>query len=62
MTEGRMTHPDPLIDEVRARRRALLAEQGGDLGTLYAAIRRLQSTHPEKIGRLRRTSAQPGSR
>ncbi len=42
--------PDPLIDEVRERRRQLWAEHDNDPGRILEAIRRLQAEHPEKIG------------
>lgn len=41
--------PDPLIDEVRERRRQLWAEYGNDLDKVYEAIKRLQAQHPEKL-------------
>ena len=42
-------YPDPLIDEVRERRRALFADLGNDLRKLFEAVRRRQARHPEKI-------------
>ena len=41
--------PDPLIDEVRERRRQLWAEYDNDLNKVYEAIKRLQAEHPEKM-------------
>ena len=41
--------PDPLIDEVRERRRKVFEENGATLDGLFEAIRRLQEGHPEKI-------------
>ena len=40
---------DPLIDEVRARRRALLESCGNDLNRLLERIEQLQRQHPEKL-------------
>jgi hypothetical protein len=42
-------YPDPLIDEVRQRRRELLAEYGNDLGKLFEAIQKIEAEHPEKV-------------
>ena len=39
---------DPLIDEVRARRRRLVREHGG-LSGWVAHLRREQEKHPEKL-------------
>lgn len=41
--------PDPLIDEVRERRRALLAAYNNDFGKLVEAIRAIEREHPEKV-------------
>jgi hypothetical protein len=49
MTQREENYPDPLIDEVRERRRRLLARHGGDLQKLYEELRRLQEEHPEKV-------------
>jgi hypothetical protein len=43
--------PDPLIDEVRERRRQLWAHYDNDLNKVDEAIKRLQAQHPEKLGR-----------
>lgn len=48
---------DPLIDEVRERRRDLLAAYDYDLGKFHEAIRRAQAEHPEKMGDHRRIRA-----
>ncbi len=40
---------DPLIDEVRERRRQFWAEYDNDLDKVYEAIRRFQAQHPEKL-------------
>jgi hypothetical protein len=45
---------DPLIDEVRARRAALLARHGNDLRSLLESIRRLQESHPHLVMEARR--------
>lgn len=41
--------PDPLIDEVRERRRQLWAKYDNDINKVYEAIKRLQEQHPEKL-------------
>jgi hypothetical protein len=51
------TPPDPLIDEVRARRQALLAACGMDLRVLGRRIQELQAQHPELVIDRRRTRA-----
>ncbi len=43
--------PDPLIDEVRERRRKVFDACDNDIQKLYEAIQRLQAKHPEKIVR-----------
>ena len=48
---------DPLIDEVRQRRRELLASYDNDLDKLLEAIQKLQSSHPEKVVDRRRLKA-----
>jgi hypothetical protein len=40
---------DPLIDEVRERRRQIWEECGRDLQKLYERIQQLQEQHPEKL-------------
>jgi hypothetical protein len=40
---------DPLLDEVRQRRRDLYTRYGNDLNKVAQAIRELQSQHPEKV-------------
>ncbi len=40
---------DPLIDDVRRRRRELFAKYGNDLQKLGEAIQRRQAEHPDKI-------------
>ena len=49
MTSTEEKYTDPLIDEVRERRRLLLARHGNDLERLYDAIRALQAQHPGKV-------------
>lgn len=38
---------DPLIDEVRQRRREMMQEHGNDLRKLFDAIQRRQAEHPQ---------------
>lgn len=54
MNDREKTFSDPLIDEVRQRRRELFQDMGGDLKKLTAAIERLQAEHPEKVVDLRK--------
>lgn len=49
MTRTEEKYTDPLLDEVRERRRLLLARHGNDLEKLYEAILVLQAEHPEKV-------------
>jgi len=42
-------YEDPLIDEVRERRRRLLEEHDNDLSKLFETVRKIQAEHPEKI-------------
>ncbi len=49
-TPRALERPDPLIDEVRARRSAVLAALGNDLQRYFEAIRELEAQHPEKVG------------
>ncbi|MFQ5489138.1 MAG: hypothetical protein ACE5GE_00340 [Phycisphaerae bacterium] len=50
--------PDPLIDEVRLRRRELFESCENDLDELARRIRECEAQHPEKVGdpRTRSTS------
>ena len=50
---------DPLIEEVRQRRRDLLASCGDDLEALAQLIRRREAEHPERVADPR---AGPGTR
>ena len=40
---------DPLIDEVRQRRREMMEEYDNDLSKLFEEIQRRQAEHPEKL-------------
>jgi hypothetical protein len=42
-------HADPLIGEVRQRRRELWEACGGTLDGLLKEIQKIQSEHPEKL-------------
>jgi hypothetical protein len=58
MTQPEEPVGDPLIDEVRSRRRALLASCGNDLNRLLERIEQLQRQHPGKMVD-RRSAAAP---
>lgn len=60
MTHQEETSADPLIDEVRARRRALLASYGDDLNRLLDRIDELQRQHPGKLSDHRRGKSTKG--
>ncbi len=60
MTDMVESYPDPLIDEVRQRRRDLFADYDNDPQKLFEAIRRLQDEHPEKVIDPRRSTSTPG--
>jgi molybdenum-dependent DNA-binding transcriptional regulator ModE len=49
MTQSEERMGNPLIDEVRARRRALPASCGDDLRRLLERVEELQREHPEKL-------------
>lgn len=49
MSDTIQSYPDPLVDEVRGRRRALFADHDEDPQKLFEAIRRLQAEHPDKV-------------
>jgi len=49
MSKEKKHYPDPLIDEVRERRRQVWEECGQDFGKLLERIRRIQEQHPEKL-------------
>ena len=54
MGEPEAQYADPLIDEVRQRRRELFAACGNDLNKLFELIQRIQARHPEKLTDLRK--------
>ena len=49
MTGEMQPYSDPLIDDVRARRRAMLARYGNDLRAFFDAVEQMQATHPERL-------------
>ena len=49
MHQKEKQHADPLIDEVRERRRQVWEECGQDFDKLLERIRRIQEQHPEKL-------------
>jgi len=49
MNAEKKDHPDPLIDEVRERRREIWEECGHDFEKLLERIQRLQAEHPEML-------------
>ena len=49
MTPQAQPDSDPLIDEVRARRRELFAACDNDLRKLAERIQRCEAEHPEKV-------------
>jgi hypothetical protein len=62
VTKAKTPSLDPLIDDVRQRRRDLLAKYDNDLEKLHEAIKRCQDEHPEKMVDLaRQRSPAPGS-
>ena len=44
---------DPVISEVRAVKRAIVAECGGDLDAFFAGIRRRQAANPQLVKTVR---------
>ncbi len=48
------TYEDPLIDDVRERRRQVLADHDNDLRKLLETIRRRQAARPEQYSDLRK--------
>ncbi len=60
MMHNNEPYPDPLIDEVRQRRRDLFADCGKDLQKLGEAIRERQARHPDKLVDRRRAGGQKG--
>jgi hypothetical protein len=51
--QGQPVFIDVLIDEVRQRRRDLLASCGDDLDALVRLIRQREAEHPERIAKPR---------
>jgi hypothetical protein len=49
MSTAYLDDSDPLIDEVRERRRKLYEQCGYSLERLFEEIQRLQAEHPDKI-------------
>lgn len=49
MTQDRPENGDPLIEEVRRRRREVAEEFGYDLRRLFDELRRRESEHPERL-------------
>lgn len=49
MSDTVPSYADPLIDEVRRRRRDLFTDYDKDPQKLFEAIRRLQAQHPDKV-------------
>jgi len=48
MTAQAPNGSDPLIDEVRQRRREMMQEYDNDLNKLFEEFQRRQAEHPEK--------------
>ena len=48
-TQPGSTPPDPLIDEVRAIRRAISEQFGNDVDRLCDHLRKLERQHPERL-------------
>ena len=57
---------DPVITEVRAIKRQIVAEHGGDLDSFFATIRQRQSQNPRLVKTIRAeqedSSGQPATR
>ncbi len=51
---------DDFIEEVRERRRQVMADYGNDLAKLLEVFRRRQVAEPERYADLRRRGAAPG--
>lgn len=49
---------DPVISEVRAIKRQIVAEHGGDLDSFFAAIRQRQASNPRLV---KSTSDEPAA-
>jgi len=61
MADVARPHTDPLIDEVRERRRQLFASCGNSLRELGRLIQRRQAEHPEKVVAPRRARRTPAT-
>jgi hypothetical protein len=61
MPDAASSHTDPLIDEVRERRRRLFVSCGNSLRELGKAIQRRQAEHPEKVIVPRRQRGTPAA-
>ena len=59
MTQETKGYPDPLIDEVRERRRQIWDECDHDFDKLLEMIQRLQAQHPEKLVDRRKSKRLP---
>lgn len=59
MTQETKGYPDPLIDEVRDRRRQIWDECDHDFDKLLEMIQRLQVKHPEKLVDRRKSKRSP---
>ncbi len=44
-----MSRDDPVVERVRAARRKILEECGGDLHALFERARKWQAEHPERV-------------
>ncbi len=63
MPEPEKKHPtDPLIDEVRAIRRALVEAAGNDLDTLAETLRAIEAKHADRVRNLQREGLRIGGR
>ena len=58
MTQLQDGMTDPLVDEVRQRRRDLFVQHGNELSRLCDAIRSIEKEHPEKVVDLRRATVE----
>ena len=62
MTTNRNAAEDPLIEEVRSRRTALLASVGNDLHALMRAVQVLEAQHADlMVDRRKRRATSPAS-
>jgi hypothetical protein len=49
MSSSSQSSPDPLIDEVRAVRKAISDQFNGDIDHLYEYLRKLESQYKERV-------------